>query len=242
MKKSWIGVAAVVVLLIAGSLWVRYRTPEERPAPPPQAVAAPQKPPDAPLPPAESTDVQVRKALSSLSPRPELARWLATEGLLDRWVVIADNLAEDVTPRKQLAWLAPRKPFAVRGGKIDPRSYARYDSIADVIASVDAKGFASAVRALHPLLETAYHELGYPDRQVDDLARAALQRLIDAPVVEGEVAVVPKGALYRFADEKLEAQGAVEKHLLRMGPRNTKLIQSKAREIAAALNLRLAAH
>ena len=39
-----------------------------------------------------------------------------------------------------------------------------------------------------------------------------------------------------------ESLGPVEKHLLRMGPRNTKLIQSKAREIAAALDLRLAAH
>ena len=54
--------------------------------------------------------------------------------------------------------------------------------------------------------------------------------------------MVPKGALYRFADEKLESQGAIEKHLLRMGPRNTRLIQQKAREIAAALELRVASH
>jgi len=240
MQKSWLLVAAVVVV-IAGAVFLLRRAPAP-PPPPPQAAAAPPKPADAPLPPEEDSDTQVRKAVAPLSARPELSRWLAGEGLLDRWVVIADNLAEDVTPRKQLAMLAPAKPFVARGAKIDPRSYARYDGVADVIASVDAKGFASAVRALHPLLEAAYHKLGYPDRSLDDLARAALQRLIDAPMAEGDVVLLPKGALYRFADEKLESQGAVEKHLLRMGPRNTRLIQAKAREIAAALDLRLAAH
>ena len=45
-----------------------------------------------------------------------------------------------------------------------------------------------------------------------------------------------KGALYKFAYDQLEAQGPIEKHLLRMGPRNTRLIQAKAREILSALN------
>jgi len=36
--------------------------------------------------------------------------------------------------------------------------------------------------------------------------------------------------------------GPVEKLMLRMGPRNTKLIQAKAKEIAAALDLRVASH
>lgn len=246
MRKQdllWLAVAAAAVAIIAGVAFYLRPPPAPPPAPPAQAAAPPPaKAPEAALPPAAESDAQVRKLLAALSPRPELARWLAESDLLNRWVVIADNLAEDVTPRKQLAFLEPAKPFSVRRGRIDARSYARYDGFADAIASVDAKGFAAVVRQLHPFLEAAYHQLGYPDKSVDELARRALQRLTDAPVVEGEVAVTPKGALYKFADEKLEAQGAVEKHLLRMGPRNTKRIQSKAREIAAALDLRLAAH
>ena len=61
---------------------------------------------------------------------------------------------------------------------------------------------------------------------------------VSAPVVDGSVEVKPgRGALYEFADEKLEKQGPIAKHLLRMGPRNTKLIQAKARELAQALEL-----
>jgi len=156
-------------------------------------------------------------------------------------VVVTDNLSEGVSPRKQLGFLAPAKGFQAqqKGRKIfiDPRSYARYDVFADVVASIDAKGFGALVRDLHPLLQSAYHALGYPNRNVDTVAAQALQRLVAAPTVEGPVELTPgKGALYLFADEKLEKQGPVEKHLLRMGPRNTKLIQAKARGVRFAVN------
>jgi len=241
--KSWVLTIVIAAALTGAAAWFLTRKPAEPPPPPAVTEAAPPKPADATLPPPAETDARLRKELTALSPRSELGRWLAGESdLLTRWLVVADNLAEDVTPRKQLAFLAPAKPFMVKNGRIDPRSYARYDGVAEVIASVDAKGFAALVRDLKPLLETAYHQLGYPDRHVDDLARGALQRLIDAPAVDGEVKVAPKGGVWRFADDKLEAKGAVEKHLLRMGPRNTRLNQAKARDLAAALDLRIAAH
>jgi len=246
-KKSgtWVAVvsiAAAVVVAVGAYLWVR-RAPPSAPAPEPVAQQAPAPPPaDAKLPTAEETDARIREEGAKLSSRPELAEWLKQPGLLERWVVVTDNLSEGVSPRKQLGFLGPAKMFQAqhKRGKtfIDPRSYARYDTFADVVASIDAKGFAALVRDLHPLLQSAYHALGYPNRNVDTAAAQALQRLVAAPVVEGPVELAPgKGALYLFADEKLEKQGPVEKHLLRMGPRNTKLIQAKAREIAQALEL-----
>jgi hypothetical protein len=244
-KRIWI--AALALAVVAAGAWYVMRPRAEAPpppAPPPQAEA---RPPDAPLPPAQDSDSRIRSALASASTKNELREWLSTEpDLLDRWAVIADNLAEDASPRKQLQRLAPRGPFKVvetkSGARIDPRGYERYNSFAEVVASVDAHAFAAVVREMHPMLESAYHKLGYPDRSFDSVATRALQRLAGAPVVEGPVELKPKGALWQFADEKLESQGPVEKHLLRMGPRNTKLIQAKAREIAQVLDLRIAGH
>jgi hypothetical protein len=239
--QKW--VFAVLLVLVAGGAWYFLRErPETPPAPAPQPAAAPAPPPqaaDVPLPPATDTDAQVRKALSSATTWPVLQKWIAEGDLLSRWAVVADNLAEDVSPRKQLAAAAPAKGFAVLEKKgttlLDPRSYQRYDIFTEVVASVDAKAFAASVHELHPVLEAAYHKLGYPDRRLDDVAQKALARLVSAPIVEGAIELRPKGALYTFADPKLEALGPVEKHLLRMGPRNTKLIQAKALEIAAEL-------
>src|SRR5712692_3058173 len=220
-KKSgaWIAVgsiAAAVVVAVGAYLWVRRAPP---PAPPPEPVAQQQAP-----------------------SRPAWAEWLKQSGLLERWVAVTDNLSEGVSPRKQLGFLAPAKGFQAQQKRnrtyVDPRSYARYDTFANVVASIDAKGFAALVGDLHPLLQAAYHALGYPGRNVDTAAAQALQRLVAAPVVEGPVELkLGQGALYLFADDKLEKQGPVEKHLLRMGPRNTKLIQAKAKEIAQALEL-----
>jgi hypothetical protein len=240
--RAFIAALLVAAVAIVAVYFISRKPPAE---PPPTAqAAAPQPPPatDAPVPPAWESDARIRTELAPVSNKPAFAEWLKQNELLDRWVVVTENLAEGVSPRKQLTFLAPAKPFTVKGDRIDPRSYARYDGIADVIASVDAQRFAAAVRDLKPLLEAAYHRLGYPGKSFDELAQRALQRLVDAPVVESAIKVTPKGALYRFADDKLEAQGAIEKHLLRMGPRNTKLVQAKAMEIASSLQLKVAVH
>ena len=241
---SWvagIAVAAAIAVVVAVYLWVHRGPPE---APPAESVAqAPTAPPDVRLPTPEETDARIRREAGNLSPRAELAEWLKQSSLLERWVAVTDNLAEGVSPRKQLPFLAPPQPFKVQQKAkrtyIDSRSYARYDTFAEVVSSIDAKAFAALVRELHPLLQAAYHALGYPDRSIDVAAAQALQRLVAAPVVEGpvEVKAAGQGALYEFADPKLEKQGVVAKHLLRMGPRNTKLIQAKARELVQALEL-----
>ncbi|MCA1826673.1 MAG: DUF3014 domain-containing protein [Myxococcales bacterium] len=241
MKKPilWVVIALAVVAVAAVLLWPKPAAPPP-PPPPPQAQAAPPGPADIPLPPSETSDQLMRKVLGNVSPL--IAKWLQQDNLLDRTVVVADNLAEGVSPRKQLPFLAPAKPFSAPKNVLDERSYKRYDAFADAIASIDAKTLAAAVRELRPLLESAYHKLGYPDRTFDSVATRALQRLVDAPVVEGPIPLTPKGAIWRYSADELESLGPVEKHLLRMGPRNTKLIQIKSREVASALDLRLAAH
>lgn len=243
-QRFWIVVAAVAVGLIGFTAWYRMQSKPAETAFVPPVPAQVAKPADAPLPPPAESDERIRSLLAGASPR--LREWLKEDALLDRWVVVTDNLALDVSPRKQLAMLAPKAPFRAleKGGRasVDPRGYQRYDLFADAVASVDVRAFAAAVRELHPLLDAAYHRLGYPDRSIDSAVQPALQRLLDVPVSETPPALKSKGALWQFADERLESLGPVEKHLLRMGPRNTRLIQAKAKEIAAALDLRLAAH
>jgi hypothetical protein len=51
------------------------------------------------------------------------------------------------------------------------------------------------------------------------------------------VGLVDESGVYTFEERKLERLPPVERHLLRMGPRNTRLIQAKAQAIAAELGL-----
>jgi len=237
-RSAWVW-SIVVAAASAIALYVTHSRPRKAPA---AAVAsvAPQPAAAADVPIPADSDARLRDALSGLTPRELFHRWLAADHLLDRLVVTSVNIAEDDSPRAQLPFLQPEHRFKASNAVISASSYARYDAFANVISSLDEHRVAAAYRALHPLLESAYHALGYPGRPFDAVVTRALQRIVNAPVRD-EVAVRRVGSLWLFADERLESLGPVEKQLLRMGPRNTRLLQEEARDIAGTLGLRLKA-
>src|SRR6058998_1111241 len=144
-------------------------------------------------------------------------------------------------PRPHLLFLAPEASFqtVTRNGRlyVDPRSYARYDAAADVIASLDPRAAVDLYRQVQPLCEEAYRELGHPPGRFDDVVAKAIQTLLATPVVDGEIELRPKVVTYAFADRRLEALSPAQRHLLRMGPRNVRLIQGELRDLAAALGV-----
>lgn len=246
-------VLAVVVLGGGGVFWLLRRSPPPPPPPPPVVAEPAPPPPVAPPPPSgpppapapTTTGDATQALLEAVSAHPAYRAWLKAGDVLNRWAVVTDNLAEGVSPRRALELLQPAKPFTVaqRGDVtvIAPESYRRYDRFGDAVASVDPKAFAAAYRALHPVLEAAWRTLGDPHGSLDATAAKALGRLAAAPVADGDVAVEPAGpVLYLFADPKLEALGAVEKHLLRLGPRNARIVKQKAAALLTALGLKAA--
>jgi hypothetical protein len=246
-KGEWAAVA-LAVLVVAGAVWVWLRKPDAGTKPQQAQAAAepaattPQTPAAPEVPATPVTDDEVRQALGGVSANPAFQRWLAAlDDLVRRWAVVIDNLDHGESPRKVLEPLGPRAPFQVieRGGKtvIAAASYARYDEFAGAVASVDARAVAGVYRTLHPALEAAYRALGYPDGSLDAATSRALRRIEGAPVAEGAVELSPDRGLYLFADAKLEGLRQVEKHLLRMGPKNERAIQAKAAEIREALGL-----
>jgi hypothetical protein len=243
IRTAWIGIAAAVLAVLGGLWWLgRPAGPaapgvaaSTAPAPPAADAAAP----SAPAP--EVSDPEARGFLGGVCAHPVCLRFLAQPDLVRRLAAVTDNIARGESPRRPLEPLAPEKPFAVEDQRgravIAPASYARYDEIADAVGSVDAHALAAAYRSLHPALEGAYRALGYPGASLDRAVALALRRIRATPVREADLAVVPKGGVYAFADPVLEKLGPVEKQLLRMGPRNTRLVQRKVAELQAALAL-----
>ncbi len=244
--SDWVMVLLVVAVIGGGVAWWW----SQRGAPPVAAqrpVAPGPAPAPAPIPEtgqAVGADRQ-RELLEAISISAWYRKWLALGEATERWAVVTDNLAEGVSPRRRLAFLAPRERFTTtrRGDTqvISAAAHARYDDFADVVGSVDVAAAVRAYRELHGPLEAAYRALGYPEGSLDRVTAAALKRLASAPVRDGGVVVEAGGtgpdALYFFAAPELERLGAVDKHLLRMGPRNTRLIQAKARQLERALGL-----
>ncbi len=222
--------------------------PVEPPAPPPPEppVAEPEPPtPGDQLPPLAESDAFVREQAARASARPELAAWLAGEGLVERFVAAVDAVANGESPRAELRDLAPREPFRTseRAGRYfpDPSSWARYDLPTAVFASLDPGVCAELHRQLLPLFEAAYGQLGRREGPFDDVLARAFRELLQAPVPEGTIELVPAVRSYRYADPALEDLSAAQKQLLRMGTGNARRVQAKLRELAPALGLDIAA-
>jgi len=241
-RGMWIALVMVAVAIAAVVfLWVRYR--KEAPPPPAPAAAPAAVAPPAPAPPGPPPVLdaaRLRSLLESVSSNALFRGWVGQGDLLRRWAIVTDNLAEGVSPRRQLSFSVAR-PFSVvhRGQKtfIAPESYKRFDDFVDAVASVDARSLASVYREVHGALEAAYRALGYPNASIDRVTAKALRRIEGVPVLEGNVEVESEGAVYGFVDPRLERLGPVEKQMLRMGPSNVRRLQAKARELREALGL-----
>ncbi|QSQ26194.1 DUF3014 domain-containing protein [Pyxidicoccus parkwayensis] len=187
------------------------------------------------------SDGRVRALLARLSGEPEFAKWLQEKDLVRRFTAAVNNIAEGASPRMVLGFLAPAGGFEVTGSgdktAIDPKSYARYDTVARVFGSLDAQAAGSAYRELKSLIDQAHREIAPPNQPFDRTFSQAIQHLLAVPVPDGAVQVQPKGALYAFASPELEGLSPAQKHLLRMGPENMRTIQAKLRELQSALGL-----
>jgi hypothetical protein len=178
-----------------------------------------------------------------LSTHPFFTLLLDADDLIRKLVVSVSNVAEGASPAKQLLHIRPEERFTALSTSqrivIDPESYRRYDAPAELFASLDAGAVAGLVRTLEPLLEEAHKELGLSERKGfrDTLSRA-IAVLLAVPVVEGPIRLRAVNVNYAFEDPALEKLSPAQKHLIRMGPENTRRVQKKLSEIQAALGLR----
>jgi hypothetical protein len=186
-----------------------------------------------------SSDEPLRELLKDSSTHPEYHRWLKSKNIIRRFVAVVDNISNGRSPGAHLDFLMKPGIFEVirKDGKItlDPRSYIRYQPVTMALVSVDSGRLKATFRKLLPLMEEAYGELGYPDRQFKQVLAEALNLLLKTPVVDGDIQLEEKVTTYAFADPRLEALPDAQKHLLRMGPENTRKIKRKIRELMAAL-------
>jgi len=252
---TWPLIAAAVLALVAGLtlFWLfSSRGPvtvpevaEERPAQIAQPNAAEEEPepepeePEIVLPALSESDAFVREALGKLSRHPGLASFLLTEGLARKIVAAVVNIAEGENPARHFPYLAPEEKFDVvrRAPEVflDPRSYHRYDVLAEAFASMDTEGLSALYRNAKPLMDEAYAELGYQDEDFDDALQKAITILLATPVVDGRIALHADSVNYTFVESRLEALSPAQKQLLRTGPENTKKVQGKLRAMAEAL-------
>lgn len=185
-----------------------------------------------------SSDDSVRQALFKFS--PGLAQWLTTDQLIRKYVLIINDFAQGLRINKHISFLRLEEPFSVEQDKNGPfiaaKSFQRYDKLAQAIQVINMKGLAVFFYKFRPLMLQVFAEFSYPpDITLESIVKKAAAEVLAAPVIEGQIPLVRPAVHYKFADAKLEALSPVQKQLIRMGPANTRIIQTKCREFLVEL-------
>ncbi|MEO7273031.1 MAG: DUF3014 domain-containing protein [Vicinamibacterales bacterium] len=251
-RTLWlVGLLAVAVGLAGAGVYLwKSRHPAVpvlagQPATAPAATEAPRAPLGTTaeaieVPPLPESDPVVRELVQLMSSHPQVAVWLATDGLIRNFTVVVGNVADGRTPAKQLGALKPRGPFRTRreadGMHVDPAGYARYDQLANAVASIDPQAAARIYTTLKPRLEEAHRELGATD-SFDRTLEEAIVRLVTTPTAIDSRLETKGAEAYRYADPRLESMTDAQKLLLRMGPANARTVQEKLKAIGLALGI-----
>lgn len=241
----------VALAIIAGGLWAGWSwlgpggasdsTPTDDTATLSlDTVRAPAREPFV-LPALDVSDEAVRGLVGTVAAHPRLASWLVTDDLVRRFVEAVVDLSRGSSPLPALEPLVPPEAFTVhRSGDriyVDPRSYQRYDLLAEVFASVDPQEAADVYREILPLVREAYAELGISEQSWEETLALAIGNVLAVDVPAEPLEVREAIGRYVYADPSVESLTPAQKHLLRMGAANARVVQEKIREIAQELVL-----
>ena len=246
-------IAIAVVALLAfglGVYWFLGRDVEEPPVEiveevpeivPSSPAPVEPEPASVEVPSLDESDGFVRNLIGTLSSHPSLAAWLVSDGIVRRFVVVVDNVADGSNPAQHVTFMRPESRFQTTADgtthRVDPQSYRRYDLHAQIVDSLDTQGAADLYMMLEPLIGEAYAELGNPDRAFIQTLERAIISLLRVPVVNDPPQLIEYAPFFHYADERLESLTPAQKQLLGMGPGNVRTIQAKLRQLALAVGI-----
>lgn len=185
-----------------------------------------------------SSDNVFRQALIKLS--PGFAQWLNSDQLIRKYVLIANDFAQGLRISNHMSFLRLAEPFAVEQGEnglhIVPKSFQRYNKLAQAIQVINVKAAVEVYQKFRPLMLQVFAEFNYPrDITLESIVKKAAAEILAAPALEGQVNLIRPSVYYKFADAELEALNPIQKQMIRMGSENTKIIQNKCREFLVEL-------
>jgi len=251
-KVLWTGiilVLVVVAVIVIYFLMTQKKSPEVPEAPeiiekkpielPKQKTVEeePVEPIDVPL---KESDGYIRDLVGTLSSDPRLFEWIKTDHIIKKFVAAVDNIANGLSPRKQITFFEPKGEFLAekKGDEfiIDEDSYKRYNPVANAFSSLKTKETVELYHKFEPLVQEAYKELGYPEKDFNQTLQRAMKELLAVPIVERDIELIRKLKSFELKDPELEGMSQAQKHLFRMGPENIQKIQNKLRGFQKELN------
>lgn len=240
----------IVFLAIGGILaFIYWQTLDQPEPPPPPRTEAPdpanieppirypvQTPPQEskPLPPLNDSDGTMQGALTEFFGRKSVEQYFLPKEIIRRFVVTVDSLPRKKVPTRYSLFKPVAGNLLATGDQesalLKPENYRRYTPYVLMAEAVDIKKIVAAYVYFYPLIQQEYKNLGFPSEYFNDRLVAAIDDMLAAPEVPGQVKLIRPKVLYQFADPELEVLSAGKKIMIRMGSENAARTKARLRD------------
>lgn len=186
--------------------------------------------PSEPLPSLNDSDAFVLARLASMEMGASLLRLLAPEDLVRKFVVFVTNVADGELPQLEYPLRRLESDFVATEiddnlFEMDPATYERFTPMIDTLVALDAQQGVAIYRALRPLFQEAYAEIGYQG-SFDAVVIRAIDQITSAQLESGPFQLIKPSVMFLYAEGRIEDMSPVQKQLLRLGPENTAKLQA----------------
>ncbi|MCH1603204.1 MAG: DUF3014 domain-containing protein [Luminiphilus sp.] len=187
----------------------------------------------------ETADAYAREIIESVNGGKALAQFVAGDYIVERAVAIIDALRRGEVPYKLLPVSRPSKPFLISDDGLrvtmDPSSFNRYDVFAQWVNGIDVLAIVELLNEYEQIATEALSRMGVGDFDIRSAVLAATTEILATPIAPESAELMKREANWVYMDPELEALSSLQKQVLRMGPRNSEIIQAKARELRGAV-------
>ncbi len=184
------------------------------------------------LPALNNSDDYVIEELAAMDGGSPLLRYLVSDELLRKFVVMIENISRGEFPERNLPLLYPEERMTVTelGSEfylMDEQSYQRFNSLVEVLSNISTETAMDFYQHMQPLFREAYAELGLRNSDFNDVFMRAIDNVLEARTAPQPQQLIRPNLNYLYADPTIENYSGVEKLLLRFGPANTENLQRR---------------
>jgi hypothetical protein len=189
--------------------------------------------------PLDESDGAIKNAFMTMATSPLVGKYLINEGLLQKFVINVNSIAnQEMSPNYSLV-VAPEEKFRVYQQAdrewIDTSSYKRYNTYIDALESMSTDDLVKLMDTYRETLEAKFAEISPPNASFDNMLFKAINELLNTPIVPLPIEVYSDSVMFKFKDEQIEALSGPQKQLIRTGPENTRRIKDILRDLQDVL-------
>jgi len=185
-------------------------------------------------------ELPIEEQITFLFDWREYGQLFLMEALINHFVVTIDNMTGPKLPQKFSFTQPPAGKFMVQKETedslyLDPKNYDRYSKFVQFAEAADVKRFVAFYVKHYQVFQSAYEELGYPNRYFNDRLVEVIDHVLSTPDVREQLRLAQPKVYYTLADPDLESLSAGQKILIRIGPGNAAKVKAKLLKFRQAL-------